>query len=83
MNSWYETDLIAITLINEMSNPLNWMIKIAPIVSYNAIPSMFIVAPKGATNLDTFRSIPILSRHLIVTGTVAVLDNVLHYLYYQ
>lgn len=47
----------------------------APIVSYNAIPSILIVAPIGAINWDTFGLTPILLRHFIVIGTVAVLKN--------
>lgn len=47
--------------------------KIAPILSYSAIPSMFIVAPIGTINLDILEGIPICFKHDIVTGTVAVL----------
>lgn len=49
------------------------MIKIAPILSYKAIPSILIVAPIGAMNLDILEGIPMRSKHEIVTGTVAVL----------
>lgn len=67
-------NLIDIIFGSENRNPLNWMINIAPTVSYNAIPSMFMVAPSGTTNLDAIGSIPILSKHSMVTGTVAVLN---------
>lgn len=62
-------------LNNENCNPCNWIIKIAPILSYKAIPSIFIVAPIGTINLDILEGIPILSKHDIVTGTVAVLND--------
>lgn len=43
-------------LITSMSTkvnviPFNWAIKIAATASYNAVPSMLIVAPIGRTNL--------------------------------
>lgn len=52
---------------------LNWAMKIAATASYKAVPSMFIVAPMGITNLDTLGSNPILSQHPIVRGIVAEL----------
>jgi hypothetical protein len=42
--------------------------------SYKAVPSIFIVAPTGKTNLVTLESIfKFSSRHLKVTGNVAEL----------
>lgn len=52
---------------------LTWAIKIAATASYNAVPSILMVAPIGTTNLVTLGSTPILSKHCIVTGSVAVL----------
>lgn len=68
------TNLMAIILNNEKFNPRIWIINIAPTVSYNAIPSIFIVAPIGTTNFSTLGSMPTSSKHFIVTGTVAVLN---------
>lgn len=48
----------------------------AATASYKAVPSIFIVAPTGITNLVTRGSIPIPSRHFIVKGIVAELDPV-------
>lgn len=42
-------------------------------LSYNAIPSIFMVAPIGTIKLDILEGIPMRSKHDIVTGTVAVL----------
>lgn len=61
-------------LNNEYCSPCNWIIKIAPILSYSAMPSMLIVAPIGTINLVILEDIPMLSKHTIVTGTVAVLN---------
>ena len=47
------------------------------ISSYSAVPSIFIVAPMGNTNLDTLSSTWLFfSKHSIVTGSVAELDEV-------
>lgn len=54
---------------------LTWAINIAATASYNAVPSILIVAPIGTTNLVILGSTPILSKHCIVTGSVAVLNS--------
>ena len=49
-------------------------IKMAATASYNAVPSMLMVAPSGNMNFVTLASTPQLSsRHLMVTGRVAEL----------
>lgn len=54
--------------------PFNWAIKIAAIASYNAVPSMFTVAPTETTNRVTRASILLFSsRHLNVIGNAAAL----------
>ena len=51
--------------------------KIAPTASYNAVPSILIVAPIGSTNRVTRLSTPRLSsKHENVTGNVAELELV-------
>ena len=51
--------------------------KIAATASYNAVPSMLIVAPMGRTNLQTLGStLFLLSSKPMVTGRVALLDPV-------
>lgn len=48
--------------------------KIAATASYNAVPSILMVAPMGRTNLETLGSTPFLSsRQPIVIGSVAEL----------
>ena len=48
----------------------------AATASYNAVPSILMVAPSGNINLVTLASTPQLSsRHLIVTGKVAELHK--------
>ena len=50
--------------------------KIGATASYNAVPSILIVAPIGKTNLVILESIPrFSSRHLNVNGSVAELKN--------
>lgn len=50
--------------------------KIAAKASYNAVPSILMVAPTGSTNLVTRLSTPFISsRHLNVTGSVAELKQ--------
>lgn len=65
-----------IILNNENCNPRNCIINIAPIVSYKAIPSIFIVAPIGIRNFVILEFIPKPFKHRIVYGTVAVLDYI-------
>ena len=56
------------------SIPFNCAIKMAATASYNAVPSMLMVAPSGNMNFVTLASTPQLSsRHLMVTGRVAEL----------
>ena len=51
----------------------------AATASYKAVPSMFIVAPIGVTNLITRSSILLFtSRHSMVTGNVAELKKQHH-----
>jgi len=58
--------------IKDSSNPNTWLIKITPAHSYNAVPSMFNVAPKGSTKLDTRLDTPArFSTQSSVTGKVA------------
>ena len=46
--------------------------KIAAAASYNAVPSILIVAPSGSTNFVDFSETPALSTaHSMVTGSVA------------
>ena len=50
--------------------------KMAATASYNAVPSMLMVAPTGSTNLVTLLSMWLFSsRHLKVTGSVAELQG--------
>lgn len=65
--------LTPITLPRDSGIFLTCAIKIAATASYNAVPSILMVAPMGTTNLVTLGSTPILSKHCIVTGNVAVL----------
>lgn len=67
---------MTIILNNENCNPRNCIINIAPIVSYRAIPSIFIAAPIGTRNFVILEFIPRSSKHRIVYGTVAVLDYI-------
>lgn len=54
----------------------NCAMKMAATASYNAVPSMLMVAPSGSMNLVTLASTPQLSsRHLMVTGRVAELER--------
>ena len=51
-------------------------IKMALTASYNAVPSILIVAPTGKMNLVIFLSIfKFSSKHLIVIGNVAALKK--------
>ena len=51
--------------------------KMAATASYRAVPSMLMVAPMGRTNLEILGSTPFFSsRHFMVTGRVAELDEV-------
>lgn len=68
------TDLIIIIFNSENCSPRNCMIHIAPIVSYSAIPSIFIAAPIGIINFVILGFMPRPPKHLIVQGTVAVLN---------
>lgn len=59
--------------------PLSWAMKMAATASYNAVPSMFTVAPTGSTNLVTLLSMLLFSsKHLNVTGRVAELEENTH-----
>lgn len=52
-------------------------IKVIKNISYRAVPSIFIVAPMGNTNFETLSSTWLFfSKHSIVTGSVAELDEV-------
>ena len=66
---------MTIILAKLKSIPFNCAIKMAATASYNAVPSMLMVAPIGNINFVTRASTPQLSsRHLIVTGKVAELQ---------
>lgn len=67
------TNLTAINLPNDRSMWRICAMKIAATASYNAVPSIFTVAPTGITNRVTRGSMPISSNVLIVTGIVAEL----------
>jgi hypothetical protein len=69
-------NLITIIFNKENCNPRSCIINIAPIVSYKAIPSMFIAAPIGMIKFIILGSISRLLKHLIVYGIVAVLDYI-------
>ena len=56
---------------------LTCAMKMAAMASYNAVPSMLMVAPMGKTNLDTIFGILFFSSmHLNVTGRVALLQHI-------
>lgn len=67
--------LTPMILLRVNDTPLTWAINIAATASYNAVPSILIVAPIGTTNLVILGSAPILSKHCRVTGSVAVLNK--------
>lgn len=68
------TDLMMMYSINERCLSFIWAMKIGATASYNAVPSMLIVAPTGSTKRVTLESIfRFSSRHLKVTGSVAEL----------
>lgn len=60
----------------DISMSLTWPMKRAATASYNAVPSMLMVAPTGTTKLLTLWSIPFfVSKQRKVTGIVAELKN--------
>lgn len=68
--------LTATTLPSDNGMPRNWAIKIAATASYNAVPSMFTVAPMGNIKREICGFILFLSSmHWIVTGNVAELNE--------
>ena len=59
--------------------PFTCAMKMAATASYNAVPSILMVAPSGNINFVTLASTPQLSsRHLMVTGRVAELKTKTH-----
>lgn len=70
------TNLIVIICPKFRSILLTCAMKIAARASYKAVPSMFIVAPTGSTNLVMRLSTPLFSsKHLKVIGKVAELKS--------
>ena len=75
MRMFYELYLAAIICAALSGTSSSWAMKMAATASYNAVPSMLIVAPTGSTNRVTRGSIPFVSsKHLYVTGRVAELQ---------
>lgn len=68
------THLTATIFPNDNEMPRNWAMKMAATASYNAVPSILMVAPTGITNRVTRGSMPIWSKQLIVIGMVAELS---------
>lgn len=74
--NFYDLYLTAMTLPSDNGIPRNCAMKIAATASYNAVPSMLIVAPMGSIKRDTCGfTLFFCSKHWIVTGNVAELKK--------